>query len=250
MELPPTQSTAPPPPTPRSRSSLRNKLAIVGATGVLFTGAVFGLSSLAAAQDPENPDRPAAEVDDGSADADATADAGAGVAVEVDVHGDEDGLRYDVEITPEDEALLERFEQCLTDGGLETFEEDGDSFIEDEDWERIDRVFEDCEPILDELSDGAGRLFHDDFELDELEGFELSDEDKAVFEEFEQCLADRGSEDCESILDELSEDADFFIGGFEDCEDLEDEHDFEDDPEPGFQEGHESESEPDADPQA
>ncbi len=239
-ELPPAPS---PDPSGSSGSSLRSKLAIVGASGLLFAGAVVGLTGLASAQSSE-PAAATAEADTGD-----TGSNGAGRVehgVDVEVYGDDDGFAFEVELSPEDEAVLISFEECLAENGVveESLDEKAEAGeLTEADWDAVDAAFETCEPILEDLSDDADALFE---ELDEhdFEDFELSPEDEAVFEAFEQCLTDGGIDEeaieageeagtlteedweqldsvfegCESILDDLSEDADFF-GDWEECED-------------------------------
>ncbi|MEO1058389.1 MAG: hypothetical protein AAFY28_15895 [Actinomycetota bacterium] len=79
----------------------------------------------------------------------------------------EDGLNDeghddDIEISPADEAVFNRFDTCLADAGfddaafeqLEQAELDGslDEAQLDEQWAAVDSAFEQCEPILTELS--------------------------------------------------------------------------------------------------
>lgn len=87
------------------------------------------------------------------------------------------------ESSPEDEAVWERFEQCLTDAGLDVESEShaaepDEATIEAEpDEATIEAAFEQCDPILDGLSEDAQDFFgncpeddeHDDA-AEELEG--------------------------------------------------------------------------------
>ena len=131
------------------------------------------------------------------------------------------------EWSPEDEAVFDRFEQCLSDAGVpvELDEAELEAGAVDED--AIDAAFEACDPILDELSDGFDEFFG-----------ELSPEDEAVFEQYDDCIENGGIdalfengnvdeaaidalfETCDPILDNLSPDAQGF---FEDCPDDDDE---------------------------
>ena len=68
------------------------------------------------------------------------------------------------EISAEDEAVWEQFDQCLVDAGvdfeaLDTAEESGDESALD--FEALDAAFESCDPVLEGLSD--------DFEIFEME---------------------------------------------------------------------------------
>lgn len=125
------------------------------------------------------------------------------------------------ELSPDDEAVFERFDQCLEDGGVDIeFEEEIDEAV-------IDAAFEQCEPILDELSDDFDDEFGELFE-------ELSPQDEAIFDQYDLCLEDGGIdalfdseeiddaaidavfENCDPLLDDLSEDAQTLFG---DCDD-------------------------------
>ncbi len=110
-----------------------------------------------------------------------------------------DGLSEDVDITgdfedlsPEDEAVFDQYDECLTEAGLDELfegaEVDGAEFDE----AAIDAAFEQCDPILGGLSEQAQEVFGD-FE-------DLLPEDEAVFDQYEECLSDAG-------LDELFEGA-------------------------------------------
>ncbi|MEM9654648.1 MAG: hypothetical protein AAGA65_21335 [Actinomycetota bacterium] len=243
--------------------TLRSKLAIVGASGLLFTGAAVGLAGVASAQN-------------GGTTADTTAEStttgetpGSSISIGQEA---EDGYYIDIELSPEDEAVFARFDQCLADNGLDVVSIDGmleDERLTDDEidaaWEAFDRdadaAFDACEPILDDLSEEVqeigGEVLESEEYLDYLgddewvEEFELSPEDEAVFERFDQCLVDNGVDEldemifndeelteeqldsidelgeqiystCEPILEELSGDAAWII---EDCPD----HDEDDD---------------------
>ena len=234
-------------------SGLRNKLAILGLSGVLFTGAAVGLAGVASAQDS------------GPVLNDST-------PVESVTEGDDDGFdaQYlgDFELSPEDEALFEQYDQCLVDNGLDiesieaTFDDEeltDEQIAElDKQWEAIEddaeKAFAACDPILEDLSDEFQEFdaawdaeFGDEdwTEAELIEDLDLSAEDEAVLERFDQCLVDGGIdeldaeidgseeltdeqweaieagidevfENCEPILEDLSEDAEFL---FEDCPD-------------------------------
>lgn len=140
-----------------------------------------------------------------------------------EAHDEEEPDGEDFDLSVEDEALFEQFEQCLQDAGLDTESLDGEAETSDA---ALDAAFETCDPILDDLSED----FDHDFD-------ELSPEDEAVFDRFDQCLTDAGLTDdffdtdddtidedaidqifegCEPILDGLSEDAQEL---FEHCDD-------------------------------
>jgi len=64
-----------------------------------------------------------------------------------------------VELSPEDEAIFERFDACLDDGGIDTlFDAASDASIDDA---AIDALFDSCDPVLDSLSEDAQSLFED-----------------------------------------------------------------------------------------
>ena len=155
----------------RAPGSLRTKLAIVGLSGAVFTAAALGLAGIASAQQADGDPTIEAPADEAPAE-EAPAEPG-------DDTGD-DG-EYP-ELSPDDEAVFERFEQCLSDAGLDDdalWDADHDGTLTDDDIDRIDQIFEDCEPILDDLSGDAELLleegFCDDADLEdwELDGFEL-----------------------------------------------------------------------------
>jgi hypothetical protein len=157
------------------------------------------------------------------------------------------------EISQEDEAVFERFDQCLEDGGvdIESEEEIDENAIDEA---VIDAAFEQCEPILDELSDDFDDEFGELFE-------ELSPQDEAIFDHYDQCLEDGGIdalfdseeiddaaidavfENCDPILDDLSEDAQALFG---DCDDDEIHNDTDED-ETEEDEAEENDAELDAD---
>lgn len=173
--------------------SLRNKLAIVGLSGVLFTGAAVGLSGIASAQGPEvkaeEPGAPAAS------------DGAENMAVEID--GDHLGMVEDFEISAEDEAVFERYDQCLVDNGFdeslfeaeldENFELDEDAAVAVEAFEideELEAAFAACDPILDDLSDdlfmmddlGDAECWVGSAEAGDIADFELTPEEEAMFE--------------------------------------------------------------------
>lgn len=157
-------------PSPPSKGrSLLGKLAVVGVTGAVISGAVVGFSGLASAQAADEADTPAEAVE-------VTEDADDGYVIESD---------FD-RFSEQDQALILEFEQCLDDAGL-----DGES---EEVPENIDEIFEACEAVLDDLS----------FEADEwLEGedLELSPEDEAILDEFEACLSEGGFDEFEAEIE-------------------------------------------------
>jgi len=139
----------------------------------------------------------------------------------------EEGPEFFDELSPEDEAVFEEYDQCLVDAGV-------DINLDDEvDESAIDAAFEQCEPILDDLSEDFDVEFDDFFD-------ELSPEDEAIFDEYDQCLEDGGIdahfenedideaaidavfESCDPLLDGLSEDAQALFDNFDDCDDEED----------------------------
>ncbi|MGI9615904.1 MAG: hypothetical protein ACR2QO_23525 [Acidimicrobiales bacterium] len=243
----------PPPRATRARS-IGTKLGLVGATGFLIGAAAFGLSGVASADSPTT--------ESGGAGADRvvaatrTLTARAAHTIDVDVSGHDDGASFTIEMSPEDEAVFEEFEQCLADAGLDDSgfgngEISGE--LSEDDLEALDAEFDalfaECEPILEGLSEDV--LIEDVLIGDVLiEGLDdLSPEDEAVLERFDECLDDLGvhqwtgddeddDEDdgeelsdaeieeldemfaeCDSILDELSEDAEFFSFGDGACDD-------------------------------
>lgn len=260
--------------------NLRNKLATVGLTGAVFAGGVFGLSGLASAQTPT--------VDEGSTEAELIApdsddevsefdrfspedkelivefeqcltDAGLDDLVEAEhddlVEAEDDldaideifetcevildDLSFDAddwlepELSPEHEAAFEEYEKCIEN--IDGFSLDDEADWTDEDYERFEAAAVECDSLLEGI----------DFEAFD---FDLSEEDEAVFEEFDECIADTlgidiedqaaameltdedfeslegALEDCESILDDLSEDAQVLF----DCEEGEYDEDHED----------------------
>lgn len=133
------------------------------------------------------------------------------------------------EESPEDDAIWQQFDQCMADAGLseDDFDETHESGLDEA---TIDAAFEQCDPILDELSD--------EVILGEFGGFdELSEADVAVFDQYDECLTAGGIdalfeaegadgfmsdesaidalfEQCDPILESLSDDAQAL---FEDC---------------------------------
>lgn len=218
-------------------NELRKKLAIVGMTGAVFAGGVFGLSGLASATtsdatETSTPDTTVAESQPAES-----------MAVEPDEHelSDFDGF------SAEDQELILKFETCIDDGFAQLPDEDEEWTAEND--QQVDALFEECEVILDDLSFPAvdwlegGDDWEEDWEEADWDEFygELSAEDQAVFEKFDACIEDVEAnlpeneadwtdeqfeqlesqfEACDPILDDLSEDADFFIIDGEGCEDL------------------------------
>jgi hypothetical protein len=236
-------------------NELRKRLAIVGMTGAVFTGAVFGVGSLASANTGTG------STTDPATGSSATSEPAADPAVTEEA--DHDLSEFDG-FSDEDQAVILRFEECL--GDLEAGLPDDEDAWTDEDYDRIDATFEECEPILDDLSFDADEwLDEGDEHWDEIywdEVFdELSTEDQAVFEQFDQCLADvedafdaelpedestltdeqweelearfeEQFETCDQILDNLSDEAQdlLFLAEFDEeawefCDDYEDEDD-------------------------
>ena len=216
--------------------TLGGKLAIVGATSVVLGATALGLSGIAAADEPV--------LDAGRAGIDRIVDT-ARSTVDVDVGVEHDGAEaaVDVDLSPDDEDVLEAFERCLAEAGFDDGSEAGGSEadgsviveLDDDTLELLDDALESCEPILEDL------------EGDLLEGSELSPEDEALFEEFDECLVDAGIDEleagyedgeisddelasleeafaeCEAILDDLEGEAFAFLGDVE-CDELDDLH--------------------------
>lgn len=201
---------------------IRKKLAIVGATGVVFAGGIVGLSSLASAQTPT--------VGNGAEQQEISAEE----AIEIDTG-------YDL-FSADDQELIVEFEDCLSDAGFGPRADvaEGDDIVEsteeftEEDFEEIDAAFENCEVILDDLSFDAE---------DWLEAGDLSEEDEAVFEDYDNCIEDAfgadldeegdvewteqdeerflaAAESCDAILENLSEEAVLIEGDWDDFGDL------------------------------
>ena len=158
------ESTTPDDGSPVRRSSLTGKLAAVGVTGLLV-GAAVAIGSMASADAPAT-----------SEPAQLPAVSGSIAAVD-----DEDAP----DMSDEDEAVWQRFDDCLAEAGvmLDPGEPDGDEDAVAEPIEIDEDAIEACEAILDELSEDGAEM------LDE---FELSPEDEAVFERFEACLVENG----------------------------------------------------------
>lgn len=68
----------------------------------------------------------------------------------------------DLGLSPEDEAVFEKYETCLDDAGV-TFDGWLDDLedLDELDIDNIEAAFEDCEPLLDELSDDVHAFFAD-----------------------------------------------------------------------------------------
>ena len=145
--------------------------------------------------------------------------AGTTVLTEVDQPGAQvrvmqvdDADDMDFEISAEDEAIWDQFDQCLVDNGvdfdaLDAAEESGDESALD--IEALDAAFESCEPVLENLSE--------DFEM-----YEISEEDEAVFEQFDQCLVDNGLEvwgddfdDMDAVDGDEADEGDVMVEAFE-----------------------------------
>ncbi len=232
-------------------SELRKRLAIVGMTGAVFAGGVLGLSSLASASTSDT-STPAAAVS-GDAENDAgTVDGDTDGPIELEEYPE--GYEHDdaIEVegfddfSAEDQAVIVQFEECL--GDLDSELPQDDEAWTDADYDKIDARFEQCEPILDGLSFEADEWLEEGDDWEELYE-ELSPEDQAVLDRFDECLVEVESqlpededawtdeqfeqlesqfEDCEVILDDLSEDAEFFIFDLEDCEDYDEDEDYDD----------------------
>ncbi|MGH1489421.1 MAG: hypothetical protein ACRBK7_08540 [Acidimicrobiales bacterium] len=222
-------------------SELRKRLAIVGMTGAVLVGGVLGLSSLASASTSDTSTPSAAVSSDADSDT-STVDGDTDRPIELEEYdGDyehDDGMEVDGfdEFSTEDQAVIVEFEECI--GDLESQLPEDDDAWTDADYDKIDALFEQCEPILDGLSFDADEWLEEGDDWEELYE-ELSPEDQAVLDRFDECLVDVESqlpedeeswtdeqfeqlesqfEACEVILDDLSEDAEF-IFDFEDCED-------------------------------
>ena len=206
-------------PRNESRSATRFKrISAVTAAGLLaglIAAAIGGVASAQTVVESVEPDAPVehvARTRTFQADNDAA---------------DAEGNHF-ADISAADEAVFERFDQCLADAGVDveaTFELDG-AEVDDT---VLDAAFDRCDPILDELSDD----FTDDFD-------DLSPADEAVFDEYDQCLEDGGIdtifeqesiddaaidalfENCDLILDGLSAEAQEFFGDCPDDAELED----------------------------
>jgi hypothetical protein len=193
---------------------LRNKLAVVGLTGMVFAGGIVGLSSLASA-DTSTVQR-----------ADAT-ESGEVVEEAHDIDGE---LSVFDAYGDDDQAIILDFEECLFDSGLEGSIEgdgvsaealegtgfegealDGDAQIELMDF---DEAFEECEVVLDDLSFPAG----DWLEL----GDEWSAEDEAVFDEYDTCIEDAiGADDAlDHEADLTDEDIEALDAAVEGCDEI------------------------------
>ncbi len=193
--------------------NLRNKLAVVGVGGAMFTGAAFGLAGVASADSSGvGTDRTTASSGLGqSVD---------GLAIGSTVHsgpdGDDSEPIDELESSAEDEAVFDRYDQCLVDNGVdgsffvdvggadsaETFE------IPDIDGD-VDAAFEACDPILEDLT---GDMFG------------LSAEDEDVFERYDACLVEHGvdmsvlvDDEGDEIVESFEFDGDL-VAAFEACD--------------------------------
>ena len=185
--------------------SLRNKLAIVGLSGVMFTGAAVGLSGIASAQGPEVKAEDSAIL----AEADAVADEAEAVMLD------------EFELSAEDEAVFEAYDECLVDNGfdesvfeaeldleeeaagVQVFEVDGD----------MEAAFEACESVLGDLGeelvmmgdlDGV-ECWIGDIEADGFEAYELSPEEEAMLEELEEGIENGDFVTFEILVDDDGE---------------------------------------------
>lgn len=113
---------------------------------------------------------------------------------------------FDMDLSAEDEAVFDQFDQCLVDAGVDI--DDDATFmaiveIDEAEMDKLDAAFESCEPILDNLSEDMkmfeAEMFEGDFEhgafVDVEAGdwdMEMSAEDEALFNQYDQCLTDAG----------------------------------------------------------
>ncbi len=167
--------------------SPRRRLGVVAGAGLLAGLIAAAIGGVAGAQTPGTTvltevDRPNAQVR----------------VMQVDDEGD-----VDFEVSAEDEAIWDQFDQCLSDAGvdfeaLDAAEESGDESAID--FDALDAAFESCETLLDGLSE--------DFEF-----HDISEADEAVFEQYDQCLVDNGVDfdELEAQFDELDDDADIAV---------------------------------------
>ncbi|MEM9131835.1 MAG: hypothetical protein AAF962_09270 [Actinomycetota bacterium] len=190
--LPPVD---PRPPADEQPSRLRGRLAAVGITGLVVGAAALGLTGVASAGTPTiSPSTPAAVADDGVIEAEPL-DEG---EWNEDDWEEAELAEFDLELSPEDEAVFERFDQCLADNGVPLEGDYGDldeSELEnltegewdaleakwDAEWEAMEETFiaaeEACEPILDELSADAVAAF-EELELEHCdEGYDAEEYD-------------------------------------------------------------------------
>lgn len=121
-----------------------------------------------------------------------------------------DGELY--ELSPEDEALFEQHDECLIEAGVPMYDFDDDVDVDadiDVSAEDLEAAFNQCDPILEGLSDD---VFSESVMIDDIEGLE------AAFEEFDQCLVDAGIDihETDDTMAFTVTDADIEI--FETCE--------------------------------
>ena len=192
--------------TPSSSTSKRSlwRPFAVGAIAVAAIAGSLGAVSVAGAQSDETPETSVVEPTDAA----------------------ESEVQLDGDASDADEALFDQFDQCLTNNGLTEELDEKDEWTAEEET-AIEAAFETCEPILDNLSE----------DFADFEDSDISPEDEALFDQFDQCLTNNGLteeldekdewtaeeetaieaafETCEPILDNLSED----FADFEDCDD-------------------------------
>ena len=216
VQVAPQMRAAQLPPMRRKKMAkdLRNKLAVVGVTGLVLAGGIVGLSSLASAETATVQRADATESGEVFAEAH---------------HVDEELSVFDA-YSDEDQAIILEFEDCLFDSGLETnIEGDGVSaeLLEGEALDSralngevqielmdIDEVFAECEIVLDDLSFPAD----DWMEL----GDELSAEDEAVFDRYDACIEDTIGDDTalDHDADWTDEDIEELEAAFEGCDEI------------------------------
>ncbi|MEM7095984.1 MAG: hypothetical protein AAF567_23470 [Actinomycetota bacterium] len=214
----PDPATPEPGPTGPAATSRRRRIGAVAGAGLLAGLIAVAVGGVAAAQNDgvvisqaDTPDSVVVVQESGDLD---------------EMHdGDLDETHDEMffeDVSDDDKAIWDQFDQCLTDSGVDfdALETMDDAELENLDEAAIDAAFEACESVLDGLSDEAYFMEAD-----------ISPEDEAVFDQFDQCLTDSGVdfdalekmddaelealdesaidaafEACEPILDNLSED--------------------------------------------
>lgn len=219
-----TTNTLPTP--PRTGPNRRRRIASVAGAGLMAGLIAVGAGGVAMAQGdaPTVPTTTTTEsAEAANADSDGTGDIttepGEDFVVSVEVDSADGNVEFaDIELSPEDEALFDRFDACLADNGVNDATED--------EWEarwenatdaerdaldaEVTAIFEQCESILDDLSEGVA-VFEGDIEIGELDDdYELSPEDEAVFDRFDACLEENGliaekEDEFDSMTDEALE---------------------------------------------
>lgn len=102
----------------------------------------------------------------------------------------EDDAKEDVKPSASDQAVFDKFDKCLTDAGVNVdnlFDLEND--MSDAEAARLDKAFDKCESILDELSS---------------DGLELTAEEQAEYDKFSKCLAAEGI--TEAVLESEGDD--------------------------------------------